>query len=263
MPTLPYRMKAWGRGHASPSPKAKALGKQRFVPLLFPVILLFPAILLCSRPAVAELLYIFQPLEVRPRILQKSLTRPGNDIDVTVFGRYRDFRSKTLSDAPDAILTKPVVIRRFGEYRVTLLGTRDKKSHEQYVFLSIGPPFHGQKTAVGMFDLLGRKGMVKFLGERFTPPIRLKRVTKLEDLMTLLTLDMAGAILVPDHHVPYFRRRSRADITVTPALNVKTGIIALALKGNGNNGAGGAADLVRGLAPEILALLGIDGWEEQ
>lgn len=226
------------------------------------VILIWGAIFLIQ-PVYAERLYVFYPSVMRTQIMQKKLTRALPGIEVRVFGRYKDFRAKTKSDSPDAILSKAPVIQQLGSYSIKRKGVRDNDTNEPYVLLSVGKRVNPAKMAgktIGVFDILGRKGMKKFIGNYFRSKPRLKRVSKMEDLLQLLTFNMVDAILIPKIYVAYFKEISKLDFIVTSVPKMRVDIIALAIKKRGN-----AARIVRSFASmndNTKTLLDIDNWEE-
>ncbi len=211
----------------------------------------------------AERLYVFYPSIVRTKIMQKKLSRALPGIEVRVFGRYRDFRTKTKTDSPDAILSKEPVIKHLGRYLIKRKGIRDYDTFESYVLLSVGKrvnPANMAGTSIGVFDILGRRGMKKFLGNYFRPRPRIKRVSKMEDLLQLLIFNMVDAVLIPEIYVAYFEDISNLYFIKTPVPDIRVGIIALAVK-------------KRRYAPHILrsfssmndnlkTLLDIENWEE-
>ncbi len=60
----------------------------------------------------AQKLYVFYPTVVRPHILQKKLSEACPDFEITVFGRFADFKAKVELDKPHALLTKPDVLKQ-------------------------------------------------------------------------------------------------------------------------------------------------------
>ncbi|MEK8021278.1 MAG: hypothetical protein VSS75_030765 [Candidatus Parabeggiatoa sp.] len=224
-------------------------------------ILIWGAIFLVQ-PLYAERLYVFYPSVMRTQIMQKKLSRALPGIEIRVFGRYRDFKAKTKTDSPDAIISKAPVIKHLGDYLIKLKGIRDDETNESYVLLSVGKrvnPANMARTTIGVFDILGRKGMKKFIGHYFRPKPRIKRVSKMEDLLQLLTFNMVDAILIPEINVEYFKGISKLYFIKTPVPNMRVGIVALAVKKRRN-----ASHILRSLTRRnnnLKTLLDIDNWE--
>jgi len=212
----------------------------------------------------AERLYVFYPSTVRTQIMQKKLSNALPGIDIRVFGRYRDFKAKTKTDFPDAILSKPLVIKSLDKYSIKLKGSRVAKTEEPYVLLSVAldkrpNPANMAGMTIGAFDILGRKGMKKFIGRYLTPTPRFKRVSKIEDLLQLLTFNMVKAVLIPEIQIKYFKEISKLHFVITPVPKMRVKIIGLAVK-NGRT----ATHTLRNFTSmnnEIKILLEIDNWE--
>jgi len=189
-----------------------------------------------------EKLYVFYPSTVRPQAMQERLATAFGDVSVTVFGRYNDFTSKIGTDPPDAVITKPILIDQIGGYTPVLKAERQGKSDESYVLMSINTPLDvaavTAETAIGVIDVLGRGGMKLFAEQIFPVEPKLKRVTKVEDLLPLLSFNMASGILVEDVFVKYFRATSQLQFRVTPLGKIPGGILTLAVKN------GGKADII-------------------
>ena len=209
-----------------------------------------------------EKLYVFYPTTARPQTVQETLQEFFSGISVTVFGRYNDFSEKMATDPPDAVITKPVFIEQHGDYSITLSGIRNGKSEETYVLLSIkdaiAPKAVNAEMVIGVIDVLGKAGMESFVNNLLSARPRLKRVTKVEDLLPLLTFNMAAGILIEDVFVKYFKTTSHLEFGITPISGSKGGIIALGLK------KGAKADKTVGALKKadkkICALFEVDEW---
>jgi hypothetical protein len=225
-------------------------------------ILIWGAIFLVQ-PVYAERLYVFYPSVVRTQIMQKKLSRALPGVEIRVFGRYRDFKAKTKADSPDAILSKAPIIKQLRGYSIKQKGIRDDETNESYVLLSVGKrinPANMANTTIGVFDILGRRGMKKFIGQYFSVTPRLKRVSKMEDLLQLLTFNMVDAILIPEIYVEYFKGISKLYFIKTSVPNMRVGIVALAVKKRRY-----ATHILRSLTSmnnDFKTLLDIDNWEE-
>lgn len=225
------------------------------------VILIWGAIV-WGQSVYAERLYVFYPSVMRTQLMQKQLSQALPGIEVRVFGRYRDFRAKTRADSPEAILSKEPVIKQLGSYSIKHQGVRDYDTDEPYVLLSVGKrvnPRNMGRTSIGMFDILGRRGMKKFIGHYFRPKPRIKRVSKMEDLLQLLTFNMVDAILIPEIYVAYFEELSQLYFIKTRVPQMRVGIVALAVNKRRN-----APHILRSLTSSndsLKKLLDIDRWE--
>jgi hypothetical protein len=227
--------------------------------ILFSIfIFIFPA----SLPA-QEKLYIFYPTIARPNTIQDKMQSIFKGVTVTVFGRYIDFSEKIGTDPPNAILTKTALIKQLNKFDVVLKGCRKGATNETYVLLSIDTLLDKNslrpEMVIGCIDILGRDGMNSFAAQFFPSLPKLKRVTKLEDLLSMLSFNMASAILVEDYFVEYFKKTSnQAFSTVTlPCENI--GIIALAVK-NGEK-AEKTITVLKNADKSIISFFTIDSWK--
>ncbi|MBN1306941.1 MAG: hypothetical protein JXA18_03425 [Chitinispirillaceae bacterium] len=190
-----------------------------------------------SSTCAQEKLFVFYPTTTRPQTVQERLEENANDVSVTVFGRYVDMSEKIVNEPPDALLSKPALIRQLGNYTIALNGIRKGTAKETYVLMSINTPIDpktvGAQTVIGAIDVLGRTGMKSFIGRFFPVEPKLKRVTKIEDLLPLLTFNMADAVLIEAVFIQYFKSTSHLEFTVTSLSETDSGIIALAIKNNG------------------------------
>jgi len=211
----------------------------------------------------AETLYIFYPSTLRPVLMQQKMTEACPGIQIRVFGRFTDFETQVSADRPDAILTKYQVIRQIGGYSVLLKGSRKGETEESNILLSVDEKINLNSISsisIGMFDILGRDGMKKTAGSYFSQEPRLRLVSKMEDMLQLLTLNMVKAILIPENQLTYFKELSNMNFAVTPLPNVKTGIIALAVRDGGS--AGLSVKALTGMDSKSMTMLEVDKWEQ-
>ncbi len=184
----------------------------------------------------AETLYVFYPSTIRPVLMQQKMIEACSGIQIIVFGRFVDFEAKVLADKPDAILTKYPVIQQIGGYSIILKGSRRGETEETNILLSVDEkidPNSISAVSIGIFDILGRDGMKKMVAGYFSQEPKLRLVSKIEDMLQLLTLNMAKAILIPENHIGYFKELSNLNFAVTPLPNVRTGIVSLAVRDGG------------------------------
>lgn len=210
-----------------------------------------------------ETLYVFYPSAIRPVVMQQKMTEACPDIRIMVFGRFVDFEARVSADKPDAILTKYPVIRQLGGYSVLLKGSRNGETEESNIVVSVDEKIdlnNISSISIGMFDILGRDGMKKMVGSYFSQEPRLRLVSKIEDMLQLLTLNMAKAILTPENHIRYFKELSNMNFAVTPLPNVRTGIIALAVRDGGS--AVLSVKALTGMDSKTMAMLEVDKWEQ-
>ncbi len=219
-------------------------------------------ILLSSATTNAESLYVFYPETVRPHILQAKLSSGSPGVEITVFGRYRDFIKKVKESPPDAILSKPFVIKQIQGFNAKLTGMKNGKITEPLILLSIEKKVDLYKLphlSVGMIDYLGRKETQNLVNRIFKNQIKLKRTSKLEDLLPLLTFNIVDSILIAEKHVTFFMNLSTMNLVVTRLPDIQIGIAELAVKN------GSIVPLIekslKNMNSEIAAIIGVEQWK--
>ncbi len=211
----------------------------------------------------AETLYLFYPTTTSSAAMQSQLKNSFPDIDLTVFARHKDFSSQVKLTPPDAVLTKLAVIKSLPDYTVIIQGSRSGSNIENYVLMSVDAavdPGGLTDITIGVLDILGRYEMKNFVGEYIKPTPKLKRVTKVEDLLPLLTFDMAKAILIPENQQDYFKSISNMNFVSVPVPGMKIGIVNLGVKQGAN--VDKIINAVKNMRAEDLALFEVDKWKE-
>jgi hypothetical protein len=207
--------------------------------------------------------YVFYPSVARPQAVQEKLQNSLQGVEVTVFGRYNDFTTKMEIEPAQMIITKPALIQQLSGYEIKLKGARAGKTEESYVLLSINKGVDLEtltpETVIGIIDIFGRNGMNKFAGEFFTVIPKLKRVTKVEDLLPLLTFNMATAILIQEPAIQYFKSTSNLNFVITKLPDSKDGIVALAVKSGGN--ADKIITVLKSADKELCSFFEVDLWK--
>jgi hypothetical protein len=220
-------------------------------------------VLFISNSLSQDNIYVFYPSVARPQAVQDKIQKCVQGVGVTVFGRYNDFKAKMEIEPAQIIITKPALIEQFNGYDLKVRGVRAGKTDEIYVLLSInnGMDLAGvtTETVIGVIDILGRNGMSTFVQQFFPEIPKLKRVTKVEDLLPLLTFNMAAAILIPEPAIQYFKTTSNLNFAITKLPESKDGIVALAVK-NGKN-ADKIAAALKSADKELCSYFEVDLWK--
>jgi hypothetical protein len=134
---------------------------------------------------------------------------------------------------------------------------------ERYVVLTLLSDLKleqlGQRR-IGMVDIVGRALLPELvrslLGLDRVPSVR--RVLKVADLLPLLNLELADAVVVPERFVEELARTSRQQLFALRPENAQLGRASLAFPG------GKVALVQQGLSrlsPAARRALGIDSWE--
>jgi hypothetical protein len=208
-------------------------------------------------------IYVFLQLDVKSGAVEKALRDHLPGLAITVFGRFRDFEEVSTSAPPDAVLSITPVLEYRGQ-QVTLQGKRGTESAEPYVLASTGQPLDGPlggKT-IGVVDLMGREGTQAFL-ERLlkTKDIKVKRVSKIEDLLPLLEFSAADGIVLASEDVARLTERTRLPIKTRELPDGAVGLPAVSVLNASARGF--IVQSFEGLDPPTNRLLGLDSWSAQ
>lgn len=225
-----------------------------------PIVILLIAQLLCA-PVAAESLYVFVPSEVRANKIQQQIGGYCRDVDVTVFGRAKDFHNRIKQVPPNAILSLSPVVKQNHLFDPAILGYRNGVSNESYVLVSVEKSLkltdlHNKK--IGVVDLLGRKPMAAFIDGILKTQVKLKRVTKVEDLLPLITFDAVDAIFISTTQFVQFKAKSQLNLVATP-LDIKIGLASAALKDSLKKEK--LSQCLLAFDKQLNLILGVDQWQ--
>jgi hypothetical protein len=205
-------------------------------------------------------IYVFFPTLVEPLHIQEALSSKIPAAQIIVFSRLIDFNSFTVADSPSVIIARPRCIDEYARYSIQMNGLVEGKTTERYVLLTQKKslqPITAQLT-IGMVDFLGKKGMRNLIETIFSPAPQLSRVTQLQDILPLLTYDMANAALVPEKDARYFIEISKIDFVMTP---IEFPIGYLAVAGRTDRDCRKLIEAIRNLSSAELTVLGVEKWK--
>lgn len=208
-------------------------------------------------------LFVFVPSLVRARALVDLLEEAMPGVEVVAFGRFADFLSAVKTLHPSAALSLADALDAVG-LNADLRGTGEGGTEEPYVVLT-----HDENLTVatlgsarlGVVDVVGRKALPSLVQRLLglTSPPSVRRVLKVGDLLPLLSLNLAGAIVVPDRLVSHLMSASRLQLRVLRPPGARLGRTALAYP-EGKRVAAIQTGMQR-LSKAALSALGIEGWE--
>jgi hypothetical protein len=209
-----------------------------------------------ARADVRPRLYVFVPADIQSHVLQRLLAEAMPSVDVTAFGRFRDFEAG-LDEKPDGALTLQPTLKSKG-LAVTLAGTNGGDPLEPYVLMSVGKGVDPTKiSSVGAVDILGRQGMRELVAELLGASPAIERVTKVDDLLPLLQLASVDAVLLQARLVGSLQSRSKLDLRTSPTRG-GVGLPALAVL---TPAGAPLQDAVRQLNPRVMQQLGVSRWD--
>lgn len=210
-----------------------------------------------------EKLYVFYPTTVRPHILQKKLSEACPEIEITVFGRYKDFMAQVAVNYPNAILVKPDLLQQLPLYKKILSGIKNEKLDGPYSLVSVERKIDTDSIGnitIGTVDFLGRKGMNDLLSTFFTNPPKVKRVTKTEDMLPLLRFNMVTALFLCVDDLEYLQEKSKLNFVITNLPEARVGGVAIAFKNEITSPL--IFKSVKGFSKELNSIFDIDGWKK-
>lgn len=200
---------------------------------------------------------------IRPQVIQKKILELYQDGEIIVFGRYRDFKARIEQEPPDFIITHPELLIQFPDFKPAQRGMRDGSSTEECILVSVKKTIQKDsltRATIGVVDFLGKYGMDQFVSKLFNIKPRLKRVIKIEDLIPLLTFNMADAILLSERNLVSFKKTSKLDFVVIKSPKLRIGVITIAVNNNSNVDASSENELIRIVTNVLSVLLDIDEW---
>jgi hypothetical protein len=216
------------------------------------------AVAMVARRSAAEgngRLIVFLHVAVKQRALQSILQDALSGVIVTTVGRIGDL-DRALKEGQDAVLSLPVVLAANG-LTPRLQGLRAGAADEAYALVGVNsPPDPRAIKAVGALDVLGRDGTSSLIHGLLGTQPKVERVTKVEDLLPLLQMDLVQAIVMPSRFLPEVRATSQLNLAATE-LPTRLGLPAVASVGSAGDSVIAA---VRRMPLNASKVLGVDAW---
>lgn len=208
-----------------------------------------------SAGAATGALLVYLHVAVKQRAFQSLLGAGLPGVTTTAVGRIADFE-RGLRDAPDAVLTLPVVLGEKG-LSVALRGATRGSTEERYALVGTeGAPDPGRVASVGALDILGREGTNRFVRGLIGVQAHIERVTKIEDLLPLLQMQRVEAVLLPVRLIPELRAASRLPLSER---ELKATVALPAVASTGPNGSS-VLGAISKMPKDLSKLLGVDEW---
>lgn len=221
-------------------------------------------ILLFSVQSRAASLYVFFPTTVRAKLVQEYIDETCANMEVTVFGRQRDFSNQVSRVPPDAILSVPVVVKSFKSYTPLLVAKNNGELTQDYFLVSVNEAIDVGSLAgkrVGAVDLLGAKAMQSHINTVLATDVKVKRVTKLEDLLPLISFSAVDTLFISERSLEFIRGKTAMDLKVVPS-NIKQAIATVAFAANGSEDFKQLTrECITSFGSQINEVLGVDEWK--
>lgn len=146
--------------------------------------------------------------------IERSLRAGLPGIELRVLVRAGELKEALATTPADAVLASPAALAQSG-LSAAITGV----SAGRWVAASLDPALTRDRLAsvtIGVVDELGKKGMTarvaEILGTATAPPLR--RVAKLEDLLSTLQLELAQAVIVRDSELATLTARTQRKLSV-------------------------------------------------
>lgn len=217
--------------------------------------------LLCPLSLWAKSLFVFVPTEIKANIIENKISETCKNIQVTVFGRAKDFHKQVVSNPPSTILSLLPVIQYSKGYSPLLQGTRRGSDSEDYVLVSIDQAIGKNdldKIKIGVLDLLGRRQMNQFVSHLFQEDIKVKRVTKMEDLLPLLSFGSVQGLFISEHIYRKIAPKTELNLVAT-SLNIRVGIASAAFNSEGDRDE--VTNCITKFEDDLNEVLGVESWQ--
>lgn len=212
---------------------------------------------LLASPALAAgaKLLVFLHVAVKQRALQSALQGALAGIEVNAVGRVGDFE-RSLKEGVDAVIALPPVLSAY-KLSPGLQGQRGGTADERYSLVGVGTaPDPSKVTTVGALDLLGRDGTTSFVKGLLASSPKVERVSKVEDLLPLLQMQRADAVLLPSRLFAEIKSASKLTLSAKE-LQKMIGLPAAAQSSPA--GAQILAALSK-VSANVSKILGVDSW---
>jgi hypothetical protein len=204
--------------------------------------------------------HIFVQVDAKSAALEKSLQQQLPGLSITVFSRYRDLEDANATAKPDGLLAITPVLQQKGK-KPSLQGMRAGKDQEPWLLVSVGNPLDASLSGktIGAVDVMGRDGTQTFVaGLLKAKDVKIKRVTKTEDLLPLLEFNAADGIIIPSSSLARLSERTQLAIKSKEVPGGPVGLPAVAVFNDGSKDA--IVKAFSGLDGVTKKLLGIEAW---
>jgi hypothetical protein len=200
-------------------------------------------------------LLVYLHVAIKQRALQNDLqgALPGHDVNAV--GRIGDFE-RLLGEGVDAVLALPLVLSAY-KLSPALQGLRAGASDERFSLVGVGAsPEPGRVQSVGALNLLGRDGTNNFVKSLVGGSPKIERVSKVEDLLPLLQMQLVEAILLPTRLFSELRAASKLALAARElAKPVSLPAVAAVTQGGSQ-----LLPAVSRLPANVDRLVGVDSW---
>lgn len=210
-------------------------------------------------------LYVFYPTFEKPHSIKKNLEDKLPGMNIMVFERYRAFISKVKNQPPEAMIIKTIMNDSppLSGYSAKLNGAVNNSPIEPFVLVSVDRKVDlnavNENTTIGVIEFLDKPRMKKFILQFFPREPKIKKVTKMKDLLPLLTYSMAQGIVIEKKYINHIKGKSELNFVITPLPESNTGILALAVKNDSDTLV--QSSIINNIRALSGSPLGVDNWK--
>lgn len=231
------------------------------------LIMLFSGILFLDYHSYADKVdvFVYVNTDQKAFILQEKMAEllDKKGTEISVFGKYEDFNTMVMSEEPEILITKPENAERYNNYRLYLPGVYKGRQSLSLSLTSISEGFdlsNLSEKRIGVVNFLGRSETAEYVQEVLNKGVSVKTVTKIEDLLPLLTFRMADAVLVTEKEVNFLKQKSKMTFSTHEISDSKSGVVSVYL----NKGLDSAPEVsgLREIPDELGIILGVDRWKK-
>ncbi|MDQ3003520.1 MAG: hypothetical protein M3Y08_19965, partial [Fibrobacterota bacterium] len=153
-----------------------------------------------------------------PGRIDSTLGRAISPHAIMAFQRVKDL-DEVLSSYPGApVISSAAYARYLPGYAILLRGRKGQEKKKKYLIISSNPAVTKNNAAafrVGIVDFLGRDKLPAFVKDAFGISIvKLKRVSKKEDLLTLLGMESVDAAIIEESDLVEMRADTKMKLAV-------------------------------------------------
>lgn len=156
------------------------------------------------------------PVKIREKSLKSDKSLAG--VDVTVFGKFREFSSSNKQTPAKYVMISSSYLQFYKGYKAVYQLEKKNNGKFRFLILSCKGDWTQEKVSegrVGIVDELGRKETKVFVKESVGSFKRVITVTKSEDLMTLLFMENADYIIIrPENYQAYKKKHKAKTIKI-------------------------------------------------
>lgn len=196
-----------------------------------------------------------------PARIDSVLTLPMAPRKVIAFVRVRDLEDMLPTYPRASIVTTSAYATYLSGYSVQLKGKR-RDAQSRYLVVSADSTITSASLAsrrIGILDFLGREKIPRFVEDVFgVKPAALKRVSKREDLLSLIGMEAVDAVIVEAGDLGELRRETKLRLNVVLESKPVYQFPVLAVPDGGDDG---VKQVLLSQPKPVLEILGVERWE--